>query len=140
MSENNDDDDIQEEINEDLSLSSNDNTLSKIIQETIVGNERDNKIQERIIKKLILFYKFNNNIKSLINSKNNGVFSYNKYCIVKPNWMAYFLIFHNYHDILHIIINSKNINNINDMNDENIANICRNINNYLSKHPPKKKF
>ena len=140
MSENNDDEDIQEEINEDLSLSSNNNSLTRIIQETIVGNERENKIREKIIKKLILFYQFNNKIKSIINSKNNNVFSYNKYCIVKPNWMAYFLIFHNYHDILPIIINSKNINNINDMNNENITNICRNINNYLRKHHPKKEI
>ena len=66
MTENSND---SSEEKKELKLSRNDCYLSKLIEESIIGNIRENEIHQYIIKKLILFQLFNNQLKCLINKK-----------------------------------------------------------------------
>ena len=102
-----DSEDISEDINE-QEPPKNENYISKLIEESIVGNIRENEIRPYIIKKLILFNLFNNELESLINRKKIEKFSYCKYYIIKPFWMFNFLKFYNYHEILPIIQSQSN--------------------------------
>ncbi len=99
----------EEEISESLPQNSyNDSSLN--LAETIVGNRRENEIREEIIKKLIFFYKYNNEIESKINDENNEAYSpFCNYYIVQTNWINKFLFFYNYNKIFPII-KSKEIN------------------------------
>ena len=56
--------------------------------------EEEEEISEYIIKKLILFYKYNNEIKSIINDKNYKPDSpfYKNYYIIRGNWIKVFYI------------------------------------------------
>ena len=69
----------------------------------------ENEIREYIIKKLILFYKYNSEIESIINDKNNKPYSpfYKNYYIIQEKWINVFLYYYNYNKILPIIKRHK---------------------------------
>ena len=109
----------EEEIEESLPQNNYNNSSLKI-EETIVGYRRKNEITEEIIKKLISFYKYNKEIESKINDRNNEAYSpiYKTYYIVQTNWINNFLYFYNYDKIISIIEEDKKIN----LNSESIYN------------------
>ena len=109
----------EEEIEESLPQNNYNNSSLKI-EETIVGYRRKNEITEEILKKLISFYKYNKEIESKINDRNNEAYSpiYKTYYIVQTNWINKFLYFYNYDKIISIIEEDKKIN----LNSESIYN------------------
>ena len=99
-----------EPMNEELSMSKDDDFTSTLIQQSIVYNPHRNEMEKYILEVLSEFYEFNNNkIAFLSNRRYNEINYpyYNDYFIVNSNWMKNFLFFYNYKALLPLIKKQK---------------------------------
>ena len=100
-------------MNEELSMSKDDDFTSTLIQQSIVYSPYRNEMEKYILEVLSEFYEFNNNkIAFLSNRRYNEINYpyYNDYFIVNSNWMKNFLFFYNYKALLPLIKKQKKKN------------------------------